>query len=295
MSSKMIPPPWPAQEACRPPAPDFGAAAAGDGGAFGPAQCQDGAEWDRARAALKASAPGSIAPAVARWRQLVGTENQGFGTYAGFVLAWPGFPQEEQLRKAAEKSLAREAVDAAQIVALFDRLPPLTNPARARYALAGRPWPQHGCRRLGARRLARRHHERCRRGRDRRALGQTSRRRTTTPGWKRCCGMARRAGAADAGTRLCQPDRAGAGAPRHPAGANQRSAPARTRTRSAGRGPPFVRPAPTPETTPAPALVVTPDMLRDPGYLVDARAACRAGNRGRRAAGQPPHAGAPRA
>jgi soluble lytic murein transglycosylase len=44
---------------------------------------------------------------------LVGTENQGFGTYAGFVLAWSGFPQEEQLRKAAEKSLAREAVDAA--------------------------------------------------------------------------------------------------------------------------------------------------------------------------------------
>ena len=101
-----------------------------------PAQCQDGAEWDRARAELKATAPGAIAPAIARWKQLVGTENQGFDAYAGFVLAWPGFPLEESLRRAAEKSLAIQNVSSARIVALFDRFPPLTNPARAQYALA---------------------------------------------------------------------------------------------------------------------------------------------------------------
>jgi len=101
-----------------------------------PAQCQDGAEWDRARAELKASAPGSIAPAILRWRQLAGTENQGFDAYAGFTLAWPGFPLEESLRRAAEKSLAIQTVDSARLVAFFDRFPPLTNPARAAYALA---------------------------------------------------------------------------------------------------------------------------------------------------------------
>lgn len=101
-----------------------------------PAQCQEGAEWDRARAELKASAPGTIAPAIARWKQLVGTENQGFDAYAGFVLAWPGFPLEESLRRAAEKSLAIQNVPSARIVALFDRFPPLTNPGRAQYALA---------------------------------------------------------------------------------------------------------------------------------------------------------------
>jgi soluble lytic murein transglycosylase len=53
---------------------------------------------------LKASAPGAIAPAIARWKQLVGTENQGFDAYAGFILAWPGFPLEESMRRAAEKS-----------------------------------------------------------------------------------------------------------------------------------------------------------------------------------------------
>ncbi|NOW46822.1 soluble lytic murein transglycosylase [Novosphingobium sp. SG751A] len=101
-----------------------------------PAQCQEGAEWDRARAELKAGAPGAVAPAIARWKSLVGTENQGFDAYAGFVLAWPGFPLEESLRRAAEKSLAIQNVSSARIVALFDRFPPLTNPARAQYALA---------------------------------------------------------------------------------------------------------------------------------------------------------------
>jgi soluble lytic murein transglycosylase len=72
-----------------------------------PAQCQEGAEWDRARA-IKASAPGAIAPAIARWKQLVGTENQGFDAYAGFILAWPGFPLEESMRRAAEKSWRSE-------------------------------------------------------------------------------------------------------------------------------------------------------------------------------------------
>jgi len=101
-----------------------------------PAQCQDAAQWDRARAELKASAPGTIAPAIARWRQLIGTENQGFDAYAGFLLAWPGFPLEDPLRRAAEKSLAVQNVDSARLVAFFDRFPPLTNPARAAYALA---------------------------------------------------------------------------------------------------------------------------------------------------------------
>jgi soluble lytic murein transglycosylase len=105
-------------------------------GLSAPAQCQDGAEWDRARAALKALAPGAIAPAITRWRQLTGTENLGFDAYAGFVLAWPGFPQEEALRRAAEKSLAIQNIDTARQVAFFDRFPPLTNPARASYALA---------------------------------------------------------------------------------------------------------------------------------------------------------------
>ncbi|HWU03993.1 MAG TPA: hypothetical protein VN222_14735, partial [Novosphingobium sp.] len=113
-----------------------------------PAQCQDGAgwgaeAWDRARAALIASAPGSIGSAIDRWRQLVGTESAGFDAYAGFVMSWPGLPGQDQMRLAAEKSLAVYNVDDGRLIAFFDRFPPLSNPARASYALAlarqGRP------------------------------------------------------------------------------------------------------------------------------------------------------------
>ncbi|NBC35308.1 transglycosylase SLT domain-containing protein [Novosphingobium sp. FSY-8] len=92
--------------------------------------------WDRARAAHLATPGGAMAGAIARWKQLAGTENQGFDAYAGFVMTYPGFPGEEAMRRAAEKALALTNVDTARLVAFFDRFPPLTNPARARYALA---------------------------------------------------------------------------------------------------------------------------------------------------------------
>ena len=108
-----------------------------------PAQCQDGSEWDRAHAALIASQPTAMAQAVSRWQMLTASDSYGFSDYAGFVLAYPGFPDEGKLRLSAEKALAQSIINPAQIIAFFDRYPPLTNPARAQYALAlaalGRP------------------------------------------------------------------------------------------------------------------------------------------------------------
>jgi soluble lytic murein transglycosylase len=108
-----------------------------------PAQCQDGSEWDRARSALVASQPTAMAQAVSRWQMLTASDAYGFSDYAGFLLAYPGFPEEWKLRLAAEKALAPGGGDPAQIIAFFDRFPPLTNPGRAQYALAltalGRP------------------------------------------------------------------------------------------------------------------------------------------------------------
>lgn len=112
-------------------------------GLAAPAQCQDGSDWDRARAALLASAPGTMSGAIARWNQLEATPSASFDDYAGFTLAWPGFPEQWKLQLAAEHALALAHPDPARIVAYFDRLPPMTNPARAQYALAlaalGRP------------------------------------------------------------------------------------------------------------------------------------------------------------
>ena len=105
-----------------------------------PAQCQDGNAWDAAHARLLAQAPGTMQGAVADWRvlesSLLNSWQPRFDSIAGFLLRYPGFPDETKLRLSAEKALTTEQVDAGRLIAFFDRFPPLTNPARARYALA---------------------------------------------------------------------------------------------------------------------------------------------------------------
>ncbi len=98
---------------------------------------------DTGRAMMVASQPSQAAAAVARWQQLTANDRMGFSDYAGFALAYPTYPRMELIRANAEKALDRDAPGPEQVVAYFDRFPPLTNPARARYALAlsslGRP------------------------------------------------------------------------------------------------------------------------------------------------------------
>ena len=101
-----------------------------------PAQCQDGSEWDRARAELVASQPGSITAAIERWKVLTRGGGATFDDYAGFLLAYPGFPDQAKMRVAAEGLLANAAEPPPRTVAFFDRFAPVTNPARAQFALA---------------------------------------------------------------------------------------------------------------------------------------------------------------
>lgn len=96
----------------------------------------EGSEWDRARAQLRMSAASPMAQAVNRWATLFRYDTLAFSDYAGFLIAYRGFPEEDKLRRSAERALDRTGADAAQIVAYFDRVPPLTNPARAQYAVA---------------------------------------------------------------------------------------------------------------------------------------------------------------
>lgn len=92
---------------------------------------------------LRALPPGDMHMAVARWKLLVANPGFGFSDYAGFLLAYPGLPEEAKLRSFAEAALERESVAPMQIVSFFDRFPPLSNKSRASYALAlqamGRP------------------------------------------------------------------------------------------------------------------------------------------------------------
>lgn len=102
-----------------------------------PGRChaQDGSEWDRARVQNAASQPG-IAQAIDRWRQLNAGSNFSFSDYSGFMLTYPGFPEEAKMRANAEKALESSYAEPSRVVAFFDRFPPVSNPARAQYALA---------------------------------------------------------------------------------------------------------------------------------------------------------------
>lgn len=102
-----------------------------------------GSDWDQARAQLRQTAASPIAQAIERWKVLSRYDNLDFANYSSFLVAYPGFPEEDKLRRYAEKALDRSGADPVQVLAYFDRVPPLTNPARAQYALAlaarGRP------------------------------------------------------------------------------------------------------------------------------------------------------------
>lgn len=105
---------------------------------FAPAQAaaQNAAGWDSARASLVAQQPVRMADAVNRWEYLIGQRDLSFDQYAGFLLTYPDFPQAETLQERAENALDNATPTPQQLVAFFDALPPVTNSARARYALA---------------------------------------------------------------------------------------------------------------------------------------------------------------
>ncbi|WP_345725650.1 lytic transglycosylase domain-containing protein [Qipengyuania proteolytica] len=101
-----------------------------------PAAAQEAAEWDRARNNLVAQNPGRMAQAISKWEYLTGRDNLVFSEYANFITTYPGFPRQDLLQSRAEAALDKEPVTPEALVAFFDRTPPLSNGAKARYALA---------------------------------------------------------------------------------------------------------------------------------------------------------------
>lgn len=100
------------------------------------AQAGDAASWDQARRNLVAQGPGRMAPVISQWEYLTARDNLPFADYANFVTSYPDFPKAEVLRRRAEGAIERSSPSPEQIVAFFAKAPPLTNPGRARHALA---------------------------------------------------------------------------------------------------------------------------------------------------------------
>lgn len=79
---------------------------------------------------------GNIPAALQRWKMLSASGNYSFGEYASFLLTYPDWPNAEDMRKNAEQAINLASYSPNQAVAFFDRLEPLTNGGRAKYAIA---------------------------------------------------------------------------------------------------------------------------------------------------------------
>lgn len=97
---------------------------------------QGAAAWDRAHAQLLETAPTPMVQVIDRWQQLTASPDFQFEDYASFLLANPNFPDQDKLRGYAEARLKTDVVPASDVLAFFARYRPLTNSARAHFALA---------------------------------------------------------------------------------------------------------------------------------------------------------------
>ena len=77
---------------------------------------------------------GAIAATIAQWRALQQTDSLPFDSYAGFVMAHPGWPGEAANRRAAERQAGNASPTA--VVAYLYRYPPLTSSGNVAYARA---------------------------------------------------------------------------------------------------------------------------------------------------------------
>lgn len=79
---------------------------------------------------------GAVSAALQRWRMLSQSGNYSFSDYASFLMAYPDWPNTDEMRKNAEQAINLQSYSPNQVVAYFDRLEPVTNGGRAKFAIA---------------------------------------------------------------------------------------------------------------------------------------------------------------
>ncbi|MGF1550578.1 MAG: lytic transglycosylase domain-containing protein, partial [Sphingomonadaceae bacterium] len=77
-----------------------------------------------------------IASALARWNSLRQSDRLPFSSYASFLLRHRGWPGEDGLRRAAERSIDPNSFAPRELISYFAQHPPLTPVGHARYASA---------------------------------------------------------------------------------------------------------------------------------------------------------------
>ncbi|MPT47438.1 MAG: lytic transglycosylase domain-containing protein [Sphingobium sp.] len=111
-----------------------GSSSSASGQQPGNAASADG--WDAARASINRSANSPIILAVDQWKRLQQSDGLGFDAYAGFVMAHPGWPAEDRMRRLAESSINPNSYSPGGVIAFFQRFPARSATGQARYAQA---------------------------------------------------------------------------------------------------------------------------------------------------------------
>jgi len=92
--------------------------------------------WESIRAKVLKTADSSILAAVDQWKALQQTDGLGFDSYASFIMAHPGWPGEDRLRRLAENAINPDSYTPMRVIAFFRQFPPRSATAGARFAQA---------------------------------------------------------------------------------------------------------------------------------------------------------------
>ena len=92
--------------------------------------------WQNADAGLSDPTGGNAVLGLQRWRVLTQSDNYSFEDYAGFLVTFPGWPEDTRMRRNAEQAININSFSPSRVLAYFARFEPTTNAGAAKYAVA---------------------------------------------------------------------------------------------------------------------------------------------------------------
>jgi len=93
-------------------------------------------QWNQVSGRIGMPTDPAIAATISQWRALQQSDGLGFSSYASFIMANPGWPGEDRMRRLAETGINPNSYDPRQVAAFFARFPARTATGHARNALA---------------------------------------------------------------------------------------------------------------------------------------------------------------
>jgi len=92
--------------------------------------------WQNESAGLSDPTGGNAVLGLQRWRVLTQSDNYSFEDYAGFLVTFPGWPEDTRMQRNAEQAININSFSPARVLAYFSRFEPTTNAGAAKYAVA---------------------------------------------------------------------------------------------------------------------------------------------------------------